>query len=117
MPLKKFFHYGTSCLRTKYFICREVFLKALVTGSAGFIGSYLVDVLLSRHYEVIGLDNLSTGVIRYLEDSSKNSSYKHYEDDILDLKFLTSIMKDVDIVYDMAVNADIRGGTKKPYLS
>tara|TARA_B100001115_G_C15823556_1_gene409773 strand:+ start:391 stop:669 length:279 start_codon:yes stop_codon:yes gene_type:complete len=92
-------------------------LKALVTGSAGFIGSYLVDVLLSRHYEVIGLDNLSTGVIRYLEDSSKNSSYKHYEDDILDLKFLTSIMKDVDIVYDMAVNADIRGGTKKPYLS
>ena len=91
-------------------------MKALVTGSAGVIGSHLVDVLLSKHYEVIGLDTLSTGVMRYLEDANKNSSYKHYEGDILDLKFLASIMKDVDIVYHMAANADIRGGTKNPYL-
>ena len=33
----------------------------LVTGCAGFIGSHLVDFLLKNNYNIIGLDNLSTG--------------------------------------------------------
>jgi UDP-glucose 4-epimerase len=36
-------------------------VKALITGGAGFIGSHLADTLLARGYEVIILDNLSTG--------------------------------------------------------
>ena len=47
-------------------------MKTLVTGSASFAGSYFVDVLLSRRYEVIGLDNLLTEIIRYLEDVNKS---------------------------------------------
>ncbi|HXX69147.1 MAG TPA: NAD(P)-dependent oxidoreductase [Polyangiaceae bacterium] len=34
-------------------------MKILVTGSAGFIGGYLVEELLGRGYEVVGLDNFS----------------------------------------------------------
>ena len=37
------------------------FHKALVTGGAGFIGSYLSKSLLQRGLEVVVLDNLSTG--------------------------------------------------------
>ena len=33
--------------------------KVLVSGSAGFIGGYVVGELLDRGYEVVGLDNLS----------------------------------------------------------
>jgi UDP-glucose 4-epimerase len=33
--------------------------RVLVTGSAGFIGGYLVEELLERGYEVVGIDNLS----------------------------------------------------------
>ena len=34
---------------------------ALVTGSAGFIGSNLVDYLLSKNFHVIGVDNFRAG--------------------------------------------------------
>jgi nucleoside-diphosphate-sugar epimerase len=34
---------------------------ALVTGGAGFIGSYLAEELLSQGYRVYAIDNLSTG--------------------------------------------------------
>lgn len=36
-------------------------MKALVTGGAGFLGSHLCDLLLSKDYEVICVDNLITG--------------------------------------------------------
>jgi UDP-glucose 4-epimerase len=36
-------------------------MKALITGGAGFIGSHLSDVLLSRDCQVVVLDDLSTG--------------------------------------------------------
>ena len=37
---------------------RTLMSKVLVTGSAGFIGGYLVEELLGRGYEVVGIDNL-----------------------------------------------------------
>ena len=42
-------------------------MKALVTGGAGFIGSHLVDELVLKKYEVMVLDNLSTGNIKNLQ--------------------------------------------------
>jgi len=35
--------------------------RTLITGAAGFIGSHLVDYLLARDHEVIGMDNFITG--------------------------------------------------------
>jgi len=42
-------------------------MRILVTGAAGFIGSTLVDRLLTDGHQVVGVDNLSTGVMRNLE--------------------------------------------------
>ena len=42
----------------------------LITGAAGFIGSNLVEALLSLEQQVIGLDNFATGQRRNLDDES-----------------------------------------------
>ena len=86
-------------------------MKAFVTGAAGFIGSYIVDELLDRGYEVLGFDNFSTGIPRYLDEANSNSKFSMVEGDILDFDLLISLIDDKDIVYHMAANADIRGGT------
>ena len=44
-------------------------MKALVTGAAGFIGSHLVERLLARGADVVGIDNLSTGSIQNLDEA------------------------------------------------
>jgi len=43
----------------------------LVTGGAGFIGSHIVDLFISKGYEVIVVDNLSTGNIKNLNQKAK----------------------------------------------
>jgi len=49
------------------------FKKALVTGGAGFIGSHIVDALVSHGYQAVVLDDLSTGRL---------SNLKHIRDKI-----------------------------------
>ena len=44
-----------------------IIMKVLVTGGTGFIGSNLVDYLMKCGYEVVVLDNLSSGNIKNIE--------------------------------------------------
>lgn len=48
---------------------------ALVVGSAGFLGSFLVEKLLSKNIQVIGVDNFKTGSKDYMEEASKNKDF------------------------------------------
>ncbi|NBX73504.1 MAG: NAD-dependent epimerase/dehydratase family protein [Alphaproteobacteria bacterium] len=47
----------------------RVYMKYLVTGGAGFIGSHIVDQLIQNGHEVIVLDNLSTGSLENINAS------------------------------------------------
>ena len=69
--------------------------KILVTGSAGFIGGYLVEELLSRGYSVIGVDNFSKyGQVRKSYDDHPN--YRLVEGDARDTDLMTSLLSDCD---------------------
>jgi len=72
-------------------------MKVLVTGSAGFIGGYVVEGLLADGYEVVGIDNLSKygDVTRSYDDEP---GYRFVEGDARDVDLLTNLMADVDHV-------------------
>jgi len=86
----------------------------IVTGAAGFIGSNLVDRLLTLGNKVTGVDNFSTGQRRFLEGALKNPNFRLIEGDILDLPQLTEWFQGGEIVVHLAANADVRFGTEHP---
>jgi len=69
--------------------------KILVTGSAGFIGGYLVDELLNRGYNVIGLDNFSK-YGQVLKSYDDHPHYRLVEGDARDTDLMTSLLSDCD---------------------
>ena len=81
--------------------------KALVTGGAGFIGSHMVDLLLSKNYVVRVVDNLITGKTSNLADHINNNNLHLDNRDIRDLKSNDSIFKDLDYIYHFAGIGDI----------
>lgn len=88
--------------------------KVFVTGAAGFIGSNLVDRLLKEGYKVVGWDNLSTGKIKFLEESFKNPNFILIQGDNMDIDNLSKAMIGCDTVFHLAANADVRFGLNHP---
>jgi len=85
-------------------------MKVAVTGCAGFIGSHLVDELLGKGAEVVGLDNFSSGSMSNLASARENGAFDLIEGDILCEEDLNELMTDVDSVYHLAANPDVRVG-------
>ena len=69
--------------------------KVLVSGSAGFIGGYIVEELLSRGYEVVGIDNYSKyGRVDKSYDGHPN--YRLQQGDVRETKLMTELLSDCD---------------------
>ncbi|MBF0518139.1 MAG: NAD-dependent epimerase/dehydratase family protein [Nitrospirae bacterium] len=81
-------------------------MKILVTGSAGFVGGYLVEELLNCGHEVVGIDNYSKyGKVEKSYDT--NPSYSFVEGDVKNVDLLKELISDCD---QMAAIAAIIGG-------
>jgi len=87
---------------------------SLVTGGAGFIGSHIVDKLISLEHKVIVLDNESSEC----HDSFYwNNNAENYKYDVTDYKLIEPFFKDVDYVFHTASDARVQPSIQNPLQS
>ena len=76
--------------------------KVLITGIAGMIGSHLLDYLIEKNYEIIGIDNLSFGKLENIQSRFDVERFKFYRVDVRDFDTLKILSRDVDIIVHLA---------------
>ncbi len=87
-------------------------MKTLVIGGAGFIGSHLVEELVKLKFDVVVLDNLSTGNINNLKLVKKKISF--IKQDIRINKNLKEILFDVDCIFHLAALSKVSESFQYP---
>jgi len=89
--------------------------KAIVTGGAGFIGSHLVELLIDREWEVLVLDDLSSGSIDNLGDARRRGIANIHVVGVTDPE-----LKDVvgrfgpEVIYHLAAQSKVRPSVDDP---
>lgn len=86
----------------------------IVTGCAGFIGSHFVDRALALGHRVTGIDNFSTGQLRFLAQALAHPGFRLIELDLLDKASLPAAFAGGSCVVHLAANADVRFGADYP---
>ena len=87
--------------------------KVLVTGGAGFIGSHVVDECLANNYNVVVVDDLSTGSIDNLPQSD---NLEFYEMDIRSNGLETIFKREkVDYCVHLAAQTSVANGELRPF--
>lgn len=90
--------------------------KFLVTGSAGFIGSNLVEAILKLGYKVRGLDNFSTGKKENVQEFLANPNYEFIEGDIRNLETCMKACEGIDYVLNQAAWGSVPRSIEMPLL-
>ncbi len=87
-------------------------MKYIVTGGAGFIGSHIVDRLVSEGNEVVVIDDESS---ESHDQFYRNDSAKYYQYDIANHKpWLTTLFEGVDTVFHLAAESRIQPAILNP---
>jgi UDP-glucose 4-epimerase len=83
---------------------------ALITGGAGFIGSYLCRSMLADNFAVRCYDDLSHGAIANISEISDNPDFEFFHKDVCNLADLKVAMADAEVVFHMAARKIPRYG-------
>ena len=92
-------------------------MRVLITGGAGFIGSYLVDALLARGDAVTVLDDLSNGSIDNLKNHTSNPDFRFIRGDIRDVTAIENAVVGADAVIHEAAMISVLLSIENPELA
>jgi len=88
----------------------------LLTGGAGFIGSHLLERLLSAGHEVVVLDNFSSGDASYLEKLKTRGKVRVVAGDIRDKAVVRDSARGCGLIIHLAANPEVRMGDPEAHL-
>ena len=88
--------------------------KVLVTGGAGFIGSNLVDVLIERGFDVVVIDNLSTGNKENIKNFLNYGKFKFINGSLTDLNVCRQAVKGIDYIFHLAAIPSVFRSVENP---
>jgi UDP-glucose 4-epimerase len=91
-------------------------LRVFATGGAGFIGSHLVDRLISEGHEVTAYDNLSSSSKVFAQHHFGKKGFQLIEADLLDFHTLKEAIANQDVIFHLAANPEARLGIENTEL-
>jgi len=88
----------------------------LITGAAGMVGSNLISKYINKDFQIIGIDSLKLGRLKYLEPFQKKKNFLFFKLDLstkIKNKKIENILKKNHLyeVWHLAANSDIQSGT------
>jgi len=90
------------------------FDTAVITGGAGFIGSYIAEKLVENGTDTKVIDNLVTGKKENLSKCFDQDNFSFLEYDLGNLDGIENHLGDVDILFHFAADPEVRTGYSKP---
>jgi UDP-glucose 4-epimerase len=87
---------------------------ALVTGGAGFIGSFLAEELLAQGYKVYAIDNLSTGSLDNVKHLREHPDFNFVVGSIMDEPLMERLVAATDMIFHLAAAVGVRLIIEKP---
>ena len=91
-------------------------MRILVTGGAGFIGSWISERLTDKGYSVLILDNFSEGKIENILHLKDKKHLKIIRNDIRNKELLFDLMRDIDVCIHAAAVTKVDESIKYPAM-
>lgn len=83
-------------------------MRALVTGGSGFIGSHLCENLLSGGWDVVAVDDFSTGKYENVEHLEGKPGFRLVIDTVLNESLMEPLIREADVVFHLASAVGVR---------
>ena len=83
--------------------------KVLITGGASFIGSHLVDILVSHNLDIRIVDDLSSGTLENIKGHLSQKSVEFIKGDLRDSEIAKKAVKGIDLIFHLAGDHGGRG--------
>jgi len=92
-------------------------MKILITGGAGFIGSYLCEKYTKEEHTVLCVDNFLSGNLLNVRHLLDYRNFKLIKGDVRDFDLLERIIRDVDVVFHLAAQIHVDRSYVEPRLT